>query len=112
MATAQTLEAFTALALSQRGEGLFSALPAVSPGISSQDGSADIDVSADSQTAGNPENGNTGGPVIPGTAQSSAAPEQTQGFTGTHIKLIVSAASGTGGRPVCSPRRLSAGRNC
>lgn len=94
MATAQTLEAFTALALSQRGEGLFSALPAVSPGISSQDGSADIDVSADSQTAGNPENGNTAEPVIPGTAQSSAAPEQTHGFTGTHIKLIVSAASG------------------
>ena len=50
MATAQTLEAFTALALSQRGEGLFSALPAVSPGLSSQDGSADIDVSADSQS--------------------------------------------------------------
>lgn len=78
----------------QRGEGLFSALPAVSPGLSSQDGSADIDVSADSQTAGNPENGNTAEPVIPGTAQSSAAPEQTHGFTGTHIKLIVSAASG------------------
>ena len=94
MATAQTLEAFTALALSQRGEGLFSALPAISPGISSQDGSADIDVSADSQIAGNPENGNTAEPVIPGTAQSSAAPEQTHGFTGTHIKLIVSAASG------------------
>ena len=94
MATAQTLEAFTALALSQRGEGLFSALPAVSPGLSSQDGSADIDVSADSQTAGNPENGNTAEPVIPGTAQSSAAPEQTHGFTGTHIKLIVSSASG------------------
>ena len=72
MATAQTLEAFTALALSQRGEGLFSALPAVSPGLSSQDGSADIDVSADSQIAGNPENGNTAEPVIPGTAQSSA----------------------------------------
>lgn len=94
MATAQTLEAFTALALSQRGEGLFSALPAVSPGLSSQDGSADIDVSADSQIAGNPENGNTAEPVIPGTAQSSAAPEQTHGFTGTHIKLIVSAAVG------------------
>ena len=94
MATAQTLEAFTALALSQRGEGLFSALPAVSPGLSSQDGSADIDVSADSQIAGNPENGNTAEPVIPGTAQSSAAPEQTHGFTGTHIKLIVSSASG------------------
>ena len=94
MATAQTLEAFTALALSQRGEGLFSALPAVSPGLSSQDGSADIDVSADSQIAGNPENGNTAEPVIPGTAQSSAAPEQTHGFTGTHIKLIVSAAAG------------------
>lgn len=94
MATAQTLEAFTALALSQRGEGLFSALPAVSPGLSSQDGSADIDVSTDSQTAGNPENGNTAEPVISGTAQSSAAPEQTHGFTGTHIKLIVSAAAG------------------
>ncbi len=78
----------------QRGEGLFSALPAVSPGLSSQDGSADIDVSADSQTAGNPENGNTAEPIISGTAQSSAAPEQTHGFTGTHIKLIVSSASG------------------
>ena len=75
MATAQTLEAFTALALSQRGEGLFSALPAVSPGLSSQDGSADIDVSADSQTSGIPENGNPVEPVISGTAQSSAAPE-------------------------------------
>lgn len=97
MATAQALEAFTALALSQRGEGLFSALPAVSPELPSQEGSADIDVSADSQTAGIPENGNTAEPVISGTAQSSADPEQAHGFTGTHIKIIVSAASGTGG---------------
>ena len=94
MATAQALEAFTALALSQRGEGLFSALPAVSPELPSQEGSADIDVSADSQTAGIPENGNTAEPVISGTAQSSADPEQAHGFTGTHIKIIVSAASG------------------
>lgn len=80
MATAQTLEAFTALALSQRGEELFSKLPQKSTEPVNAESREDVP--------------STEAPDIEGAG--TAPSEQPQGFTGAHIKLIVSAVSGAG----------------
>ena len=75
MATAQALEAFAALELSERGEQLFGRL-ADTPG-----GTDPAEHSVDSA----PETGEH---------SAEAAGEQSGEFTGTHIKMIVSAVCG------------------
>lgn len=84
MATVQTLEAFTALELSQRGEGLFSVLPA-KPGV--PDSGENVPDEAAHPNMETPQNM---------TVSAAAVPEQPKGFTGTHIKLIASAIGGAG----------------
>lgn len=84
MATAQTMEAFTALELAQRGESLFgivSMIPFVNE--SSEDAAETAETSADYQT-------------VPQTAETSENSAESGGFTGTHIKIIISALLGAG----------------
>lgn len=78
MATVQALEAFTALALAERGESLFGALP---------------DISENGEEAAADE---TAAAVCADTAETgeAAADVGVSGFTGKHIGIIISAALG------------------
>lgn len=92
MATAQTLEAFTALALAERGGSLFgeySGAAAEPDGAESTPESAEIPTMTAESTAESAE-------IPTMTAESGIQPGNTAqgGLTGTHIRIIISAALG------------------
>lgn len=87
MATAQALQAFTAVELAERGECLFD-LPAI------QDEPQDTS-SAESNSSGNAESSSE-----PPQSESYFDNVESIGFTGFHIKLIISAAFGAVGAVV------------
>lgn len=103
MATAQTLEAFTALVLAKRGESLFGDYS----GVGSTAESAEIPALTEEST---PESADTPAQTVESTPESAEIPAQTvestaesgiqpgntaQGsLTGTHIRIVISAVLG------------------
>lgn len=86
MATAQTLEAFTALALAERGESLFGEYSGAAEVSTAESASSEdtADALSSVESREQPED----------SAEQVNPPEGGSGLTGTHIRIIISALLG------------------
>lgn len=87
MATAQAMEALTALELAERGESLFGKFANSQTGDNTAEITENVTVTAEAPTEQ---------PETPQTADTTDNPAENGGFNGTHIKIIISGLSGAG----------------